>query len=158
LTFDTANSSVGFIRLGIIGGPTQFYLPQLVFTKVFAPTIGPVLGNAVDTKRANVTRLVQPTGISPTIQHGPQQRYLEYEYEYPLSSADLTSMEDLVATVGMSSPFFVDPASFSTPPETDEPALWMKFAEMPEARLSVLVPASNERAKTYRLRLIESLD
>ena len=58
----------------------------------------------------------------------------------------------------MHRPFFVDPASFSTPPETDEPALWMKFNAMPEANNSVLVPMVNARSKTYSLQLIESLD
>ena len=121
-------------------------------------TVGPVLADAVDEKRANVTRLIQSTGLSPTIQNGPQQRYLEYEYEFALETTDLTKIEALVDAVGMSVPFYVDPASFSTPPETDEPALAVKFVEMPSSRLSVQVPMVNTRAKTYTLRLIESLD
>jgi hypothetical protein len=56
------------------------------------------------------------------------------------------------------SPFFVDPASFSTPPETDEPALWMRFSERPDSRNSILVPMNGVRSKTFRLSLVESLD
>ena len=127
-------------------------------TKIVEIGTGVALADSVDEKRDNVTRLQQPTGRLPTIQHGPQQRYIEYEYESPLSGADLTAMEALVAAVGMAYPFYVDPASFSTPPETDEPALAMKFAEMPSSSNSILVPMVGARSKTYRLQLIESLD
>ena len=161
LTFTASTQRYIRIRLWNTSA-TLHYLPQLILTKVQEFDVGPVLGDALDGKAANVTRLNQPTGISPTIQHGADQRILEYFYENPLTDAggstDITDMEALVAAVGMYRPFWVDPASFSTPPETDEPVLWMKFAEMPESRLSVLVPASNDRAKTYSLRLIQSLD
>lgn len=160
-TFDTA-STQRYIRIIITGGPETYYLPQIILTTIQTFDVGPVLADAPDGKRDNVTRLVQKTGISPTVQNGPQQRYLEYKYENPLSNAgsstDLTDMEAFVAAVGMSRPFWVDPVSFSIPPETDEPVLWMKFEEMPDPRWTVAVPMSNEPAKTYKLRLIESLD
>lgn len=150
-------SSQRYIRVRLNDTQTHS-LSQIFLTKIVTLTVGPSLADSPDEKRANVTRLLQSTGLSPTIQNGPQQRYLEYEYEAALEGADLTAMEALVDSVGMSRPFFVDPASFSATPETDDPALWMKFAEMPESRNSVLVPMSNARSKIYRLRLIESLD
>jgi hypothetical protein len=158
IEFDTASSSEQYIRVGIIGGPVTYYLPQLVLTKIVTLTRGPDLSDSIDQKRDNVTRLVQPTGLSPTVRNGPQQRVLEYVYPAGLSSDDLTNLEGLVDAVGMEKPFFVDPASFSTPPETDEPALWMKFADMPDIKMFASVPMSGTRIKTFALSLIESLD
>ena len=135
-----------------------FYMPQLILSKIVTLDVGPALEDSPDGKIDNVTRLERNSGQSPTIQHGPQQRVIEYEYESPLEGADLTAMEALVDSVGMVRPFFVDPASFSATPEDDEPALWMKFAEMPQSRNSILVPMNGARSKTYRLQLIESLD
>lgn len=157
IEFDTADSTQRYIRLSIVGTAT-FQVPQLVFTKIFAPTIGPNLGEAIDEFRDNISRHQQPTGLSPTVKLGPQQRFLEYEWEPPISGADLTGMENFIASVGMEHPFWVDPASFSTPPETDEPALAMKFERMPRVRNSVVVPLSEARAKTFSFSLIESLD
>ena len=160
IEFDTANSTQRFIQLAIVG-TAQFFLPQIFLTKIIfdSPTSpGPTLQRSPDGKRANFARQNQPTGQSPTVQLGPQQRLIEYDYENPLEGADLTAMEALVDSVGMDRPFYVDPASFSTPPETDEPVLWMKFEEMPSPNYSVLVPMSGTRSKNYTLRLIESLD
>lgn len=156
-TFDTAVSSRRFIRVHMLT-TALFELPQIFLTKIVTLIIGPNLGDATDEMRANVSRQRQPSGISPTVQLGPQQRFIEYEYEPPITDADLTALEALIANVGMSKPFFVDPASFSTPPETDEPALAMKFDTMPESQNSIVVPQSGERAKTFELSLIESLD
>jgi len=133
-------------------------LPQLILTKTVTLTVGPVLSDALDWKKPNISQLVQPSGLLPTIQHGPDQRVLEYDYQYRLSGADLTAMEAFIDYVGMHLPFFVDPASFSSPPETDEPVLWMRFAEMPQPRLAVDVPVTETRSKLFTLRLIESLD
>jgi hypothetical protein len=155
--FDTQASDRRYIRITFTGSSAQ-WLSQLVLTKINTLTVGPTLADAPDGKIDNVTTLIQNTGRRPSIQHGPQQRVLEYPYEYALSGDDLTTMEALIAAVGMAVPFFVDPASFSTPPETDEPALWMKFSGMPESRLAVDVPMNATRSKTFRLSLIESLD
>ena len=154
--FDQQNSTERFIRV-TINGTAQFKIPQIILTKIVTLAKGPFLRDSRDEKIANVARQVQPTGLSPTVQLGPQQRVIEYEYPL-VEGADLTAMELLVNTVGMSFPFFVDPASFSTPPETDEPVLWMKFAEMPNSSNTVLVPSNQARSKAYQLRLIESLD
>lgn len=156
--FDTANSTQQFIRIGIVN-TAQYYLSQICLTKSFQPdSSGIALADSLDSKRANATRLNQPTGLSPTVQNGPLQRVIEYKYESPLTGGDLSVMEVFVASVGMTYPFFVDPASFSDPPEAEEPVLWMKFAEMPEARNSILVPMNGVRSKTYHFQLIESLD
>lgn len=156
-TFDTAAQDQRYVRIEITG-TLQFQIPQLVLTEIETLTVGPNIAASTDAKRANVTRLEQQTGLRPTIQHGPQQRIIEYDYESPLSGADLTAMEAFIAAVGTSKPFYVDPASFSTPPEDDEPALVMKFAEMPLQRNSILVPMSGARSKTFDLSLVESLD
>jgi hypothetical protein len=156
-TFDTA-STQRYIRIIITGGSVQYYLPQIFLTKIATLTVGPVLSEAPDWKKPNITQLAQPTGLLPTIQHGPDQRVLEYPYEYRLSGADLTAMEAFVSAVGMHSPFFVDPAEFHATPGTDEPPLWMRFAEMPQPRLAVDIPITETRSKIYTLRLIESLD
>ena len=75
-----------------------------------------------------------------------------------MEGADLTAMEALISDVQMHKPFFVDPASFSTPPETDEPALWMKFATPPRVRNEIGVPNLGVKSKHFQLSLIESLD
>jgi len=155
--FDTGNSTQRYIRIQI-NGTAKFYLPQLYLTKIVTLTIGPTLADALDSARSNFTRLEQESGVSPSVQKGPDQRVLDYTYEFALSGADLTAMEAFIADVGMHRPFFVDPASFSTPPETDEPVLWMKFLEQPESRYFVDVPMNEARRKTFRLRLIESVD
>ncbi len=67
-------------------------------------------------------------------------------------------MEALIADVGMAKPFWLDPASFSTPPETDEPVLWVKFAQPPRSEQGDTVPGSGVRNKHFRLSMIESLD
>jgi hypothetical protein len=157
-TFNTQTSDRRHIRVTFVVTTTQIYLPQLVLTKVFAPTVGPVLRNAQDRQRANVTRLLQRTGQSPTVQHGPPQRLIEYEYENPLTGADLTEMEAMIDSVGMTHPLWVDPASWSSPPSTDEPALWMKFEQMPLVRVVSEVPMSGARERVYSLSLIENLD
>jgi hypothetical protein len=138
-------------------GSAQHYLSQIVLTKIATLTVGPDLANSPDGYIDNVTQLIQNTGLRPRIQHGPQQRVIEYNYA-PIEGTDLTTMEALIAAVGTSKPFFVDPASYSTPPQTDEPVLWMNFNDIPDSRNTVLVPMSNARSKAFSLRLIESLD
>lgn len=154
--FDTGNSTQRYIRI-TINGTDQFFLPQIVLTKIVTFTVGPDIKDSEDEKRDNVARQLQPTGISPTVQLGPQQRLIDYEYPI-VEGDDLTAMELLVDDVGKILPFWVDPASFSTPRETDEPVLWMKFAQMPTSSNTVLVPSSQARSKEYSLQLIESLD
>jgi hypothetical protein len=151
----TATHDERYIRVEF-NSTAQHYLPQIVLTKIQTLTVGPDIADSPDAKIDNVTRLEQNTGQSPTIQHGPQQRVIEYEYESPLSGADLTAMDAHVNSVGMHRPFWVDPAAFT--PFTDEPVLWMKFADMPRSDNSILVPMVGARSKTYRLSLIESLD
>jgi hypothetical protein len=155
IEFATA-SARRYIRLSISNND-QFFLPQLIFTKTATLTVGPDLANSADGYRANVTRLIQNTGLTPTILHGPQQRVMEYDYA-PIEGTDLTTMEALIATAGMDKPFWVDPASFSATPAADDPPIWMKFDDMPESRHTVLVPMSNAESKAFSLRLIESLD
>lgn len=157
LEFDTATSSERYIRVHVLGTAT-FEVSQIVLTKINTLGVAPDLRDSVDEKRDNFVRLVQPQGISPTVQLGPQQRFVQYSYDSPLSGGDLTKMEAMIDSVGMVKPLFVDPASFSTPPETDEPVLWMKFEVMPQVANSILVPKSNDRSKTFTLSLIESVD
>lgn len=139
-------------------GTYQYYLPQIFLTTTVTLSAGPNLENSIDSKKSNVTRSPQPTGLLPTVQHGPDQRVIEYVYDSPLEGADLTKMEALVDYVGLRRSFYVDPTSFSSPPEDDEPALAMKFTADPPSRNSILVPESGERSKTYRLPMIESVD
>jgi len=155
--FDTAVSSRRFIRVHMLT-TALFFLPQIFLTKIVTLAVGPNLGDVIDEPRPNFSRQNQPSGQSPTVQLGPPQRFIEYAYDPPITGADLTALEALIANVGMSKPFFVDPASFSTPPETDEPALAMKFDTIPASRNSVVVPHSGVRAKTFKLELIESVD
>jgi len=160
IEFDTGNSTQRYIRITITG-TAQYSLSQIILTKIIfdsATAPGPNLVASPDGHKANASRLIQQTGLSPTTPHGAQQRVLDYLYESPLSGSDLTDMEAFIDSVGMSRPFYVDPASFSTPPETDEPALWMKFADKPRSQNSILVPMIAARSKTFELSLIESLD
>ena len=154
--FDNLTQSQQHIRIDITG-TLQFQIPQIILTKIKTLTVGPTLADSVDAKRDNVTRIVQNTGIHATIKHGPQQRYINYTYEYPLSSTDLATLEAMIDAVGMERPFWVDPASFSETPDTDDPPIWMLFREMPEPRLSVLVPMAGQESKTFQLELIESV-
>jgi hypothetical protein len=155
--FDLFTQSLRYLRIKFFTN-AQFYLSQLIYTETVTLDYGPTLAESIDEYRDNVSRLLQKTGISLTVQNGPQQRYLEYTYESGLQETDLTKIEALVANAGMSKPFWVDPASFSTPPEDDEPALWMKFEEMPQAEYFVGVPMRDARRKVFRIRLIESVD
>jgi len=156
-SIDLTASQDQYLQL-IFSATGQFYIPQLIFTKTVTLTVGPTLADSPDGYIANVTRINQNTGQSPTVQHGPQQRVVEYTYENPLDTTDLTAMESLIADVGMHRPFYVDPHSFSATPDTSDPAICMKFAEMPETRNSTLVPMSGTESKTFRLSLIESVD
>jgi len=152
-----AASSERHIRIEITGSDTYF-LSQLYLTTLVTFVVGPHLKNALDSHKANVTRLLQPTGISLTVQNGPDQRVLTYPYEFALTGSDLENMEAMIQGVGMVRPFYVDPASFSATPGTDDPPIWMKFDEMPVSNFAVDVPMSGVNAKTYVLNLIESLD
>lgn len=158
LEFDAMASTKRYIRLDATGGAANYYAGELFLTKIVTFTSGPNLANSLDSHRDNVTRLEQPTGISVTVAHGPQQRVIEYDYDSPLSGADLVAMELLIAEVGLTRPFYVDPHSFSDTPEIDDPPLLMKFAEMPVGRLAVTVPFSGLLEKTFKLKLIESLE
>ena len=158
LEFDTAASTERYIRLDITGGPANFYCTQLYYTEIMTLDVGPDLSDSPDGYKANVTRIEQNTGQSPTILHGPQQRVLEYDYPAGLEGTDLTKMEAFIAAVGMDKPFYVDPHSFSDTPATDDPPIKMKFSEMPESRLFVNVASTGVERKTFNLKLIESLD
>ena len=150
-------STERFLKL-IFSATGQFYIPQLIFTKIVTIDRGVALADSPDFFKANVTRLEQNTGQDLSIQHGPQQRVIEYNYESPLSGTDLAKMRALVADVGMHRPFWVDPHSFSATPDADDPPIWMKFAAPPGSRNSILVPMSGNESKTYPLSLIESLN
>ena len=150
-------STQRYIYFGLLNAATH-YLRELFLTEILTFTPGPNLANSLDSHRANVTRLEQPTGQSPTVEHGPQQRVIEYDYDSPLSGADLVAMEAFIADVGLTHPFYVDPHSFSATPAVDDPPLLMKFAEMPVSRLAVTVPFSGLLEKTFKLKLIESVE
>ena len=139
-------------------GTLDLQVPQLVFSKTVTLDAGPKLEDDPDFFKANATRLEQNTGQSLSVQHGPQQRLIEYNYESPLEGTDLTKMKALVADVGMHRPFWVDPHSFAADPDADDPPIWMKFAAMPGSRNSILVPMSGNESKTYPISLIESLN
>lgn len=154
-------SSQNFLRINIVSTAKAWELSECVFTKVVTLLRGPDWeANPTDESRFNFTRLNQPTGISPTIKDGNAQRLLEYEYREvdDVDGTDLTKMEALIDDVGMDKPFWVDPQSFSTPPETDEPALWMKFDRPPRITNGSRVPSAGVRSKNFKLSLIESLD
>lgn len=156
-SIDLTASTQQFLQL-IFSATGQFHIPQLIYTKTVTLGRGPNIADSPDGFKANFTRLEQSTGQSPTIQHGPQQRVIEYPYESPLSGTDLAKMEALIADVGMLRPFWVDPHSFAADPDADDPPIWMKFAEMPQSRNSILVPMVNAESKTFPVSLIESLD
>ena len=156
-SIDLTPSSERFLVL-VFSATGQFYIPQLIYTKTVTLGRGPNIADSPDGFKANFTRLEQSTGQSPTIQHGPQQRVIEYPYESPLSGTDLAKMEALIADVGMLRPFWVDPHSFAADPDADDPPIWMKFAEMPPSRNSTLVPMVNAESKVFPVSLIESLD
>jgi hypothetical protein len=153
---ETAQSE-RYIRLAIVGNG-QWAISQLVFTNLETLTVGPNITDSPDGYRANVTRLEQPSGSSPTVQNGPQQRIITYNYENPLTGTDLTKMEALIADVGMTRPFWLDPHSFSATPDDDDRPLFVKFNDMPRTRNSILVPMVGEESKVFSLDLIEALD
>ncbi len=153
-------STEQFLRLRIVNTTVAWEMSEVVLTTIVTLTAGPELENSTDEKEYNFTRLSYPSGVSPTIQHGAPQRSIQLEYPElgQQTASDLTKMEALIDDVDMNKPFWVDPASFSTPPETDEPVLWMKFARAPRSSNTILVPASGTRSKSFSLELIESLD
>lgn len=154
-TFDGQASDEQWLRIEIVGTKV-FQIPQLYLTTTYTPVRGPNLQDSTDENRDNVLRIVQPTGQSPTVQLGPQQRIIVYDYESPLDGADLVAMEAFIDAVGLAQPFFIDPAVFT--PFSDEPPLLVKLEAMPTVRNSILVPASGARSKTFSFSLIESVD
>ncbi len=156
--FDTGNSTQRFIRITLGSGTKQYFLPQIFLTKVVTLVVGPNLRRAIDQQSANFARQIQPQGLSPTVQLGPQQRRLAYLYEAPIQDADLTALEALIASVGMSRPFYLDPASFSATPSVDDPPISAKFETMPDAIYAVDVASTGTRQKAFALSIIESID
>lgn len=155
--FDTSTSTQRYIGVHLFG-TKQYELSQIFLTKTVTTGVGPTLSGAVDEKRDNALRLDQPTGRTPTVQLGPQQRLITYDYEDTLIGADLATMEALISEVGMDKPFYVDPASFSATPGADQSAVRMKLDSMPRSRNTISVPMNGTRRKSYRLDLIESFD
>ena len=154
-------SSQNFLRLRIVDTTKAWELSECIFTKVVTLLRGPNwLANPSDESRFNYTRLNQPTGISPTVKDGNAQRLLEYQYLNvdDVDGTDLTDLEAFIDAVGMDRPFWVDPQSFSTPPSTDEPALWMKFDTPPKSSNGSRVPTAGVRSKDFKLTFVESLD
>lgn len=156
--FSDGASTQQFVRITIGTGSKQYFLPQIFLTKVVTLVVGPNLRRSVDEQLANFARQVQPTGIQPTVQLGPLQRRIEYLYEAPIQGADLTAMEALINDVGMSRPFYLDPASFSATPSVDDPALFAKFETMPNVIYAVDVASTGVRSKAFGLRIIENID
>ena len=120
-------------------------------------TPGPVLVDSRDTYQHNYLRFETSSGQSPTLQLGSRQRVVTAEWERALSGSDLTAMDAFLANVEMHRPFWVDLPSFSTPPETDEPVLWMKFQDEPERRFATQVPSAGTERRKFTLELIEHL-
>ena len=156
IEFDLA-STERYLLLTSVGG-TAHICSQLIYTKIVTLSVDPKLAGATDEKHANFTQLDQSTGRSPRVQHGPDQRVFRFEWDTPIPSADVVKMEALIADVGMQHPFYIDPPSYSTPPETDEPVLCVKFVRMPRSLVSVAVPKSGTLQKTYSWDLIECID
>ncbi len=157
-TFDTGASTQQFIRITLGTGSKQYFLPQIFLTKVVTLVVGPNLRRAIDQQSANFARQIQPSGLSPTVQLGPLQRRLEYLYEAPIEGADLTALEALIDAVGMSRPFYLDPASFSATPAIDDPPISAKFEVMPDVIYAVDVASTGVRQKAFALSIIESFD
>lgn len=130
----------------------------LILTLKKTLTVGFVMPDAPDGLRHNFRRLVQPSGISPTIQTGAPQRVMDFQFQNALRTTDLATMEDWIATPGMIRPFYIDPPSFSATPDTDDPAILCKFDVDPLSRWGVAVPNTETEKKKFELRLIESLD
>ena len=149
-------SSQRYIRFSSLFSST-YQITELVLTKIVTFTKDPDLRGSRDDHEHSFHRFAQPSGRSPTVQYGARRRRIDYQYD-DLTGADLVAMDAFIDAVGMSTPFWVDPASFSTPPETDEPPLWMKFASPPVVTSGRMVPADGTEAKSFHLKLIESLD
>lgn len=156
--FDTGASTQRFIRITLGTGSKQYFLPQIFLTKVVTLVVGPNLRRAIDQQVDNFARQIQPSGLSPTVQLGPQQRVVEYLYEAPIEGADLTAMEALIKAVGVVRPFYLDPASFSATPAVDDPAQFSKFVTMPDGIFAVDVASIGTRQKAFALSIIESID
>jgi len=154
--FDTAASTRRHIRVTMVG-TFIYYLPELYLTKLVSLTVGPDHTKTVDMQKSNATLIEQPTGLTMAVQHGSNQRVIEYEFTYPLESADITAVEALAAYVGTHRPFYLSPASFSATPDADDPPLFVRFTEMPRLQYG---PAANlgVEAKTATMTMLESLD
>jgi len=145
-----------YIQWHVGAGTKAWESGELIITNVQTFTQGPDLANSIDEIRENFTRLVQPSGISTTIQNGAPRRYMELEYR-DLQGQDLIDMEAFIDWVGMSLPFWVDPVSFAADPDTDDPPIWMKFDQPPRISNEVDVPAGGIARKRFRLFIIEHL-
>ena len=133
-------------------------LPGLILAVKGTFTAGFVMVGAPDFPQHSFIRFEQPSGISPTLKTGVDRRVMSLPFNHALDGADLTTMEDWIATDGMRHPFYIDPPSFSGTPDASDPAIAMKFAEDPESAWGTKVPNTESEKKSFTLDLIESVD
>lgn len=135
----------------------KWEISEMYFTSTVTLVGGIDMREMADELQDNFIGLNQSTGVAPRVQTGPAQRIIEHDYRLQRGD-DLAKFEAFIARVGMTKSFFMDPASFSTPPETDEPALWVKFADPPLTPYDIAVPMNGIRQKRVLLRFIENID
>ncbi len=131
-------------------------LPEMTITKfvIISAAKSPEVSGAINGYRYNVSRLTQPNGVAPTVQHGARQRVIEYNYK-DLTGDDLTAMQTFIDAVGMDQPFWLYPSSDSA---TDPAPLWMRFDREPVVTEGRRVPGAGTRSRNYNLKLLEVLD
>ena len=151
----TANNE-RYIRVQFVGSG-RWETPELIFTSIVEPSEGPALAGVTDEVITNAAQFPKPDGSMPSIQYGPQQRRFEIAYARATGS-DMTGLDGLVEATGSMNPFFVDPPSYSTPPETDEPVRWMKMESDPVVRQSTFVPQEGTGYKDYQFAFRDYID
>ena len=126
-------------------------IPELILTRTRTLTRGPE-PNWEDYPTHNTLHFPKESGAIASLSLGADRRYFAFVYRNVKDSDDLAVFSELIAEVGTSRPFYLDP------PFDTEAAVWVKLIEDVRQSQDRLYPAGTD---SYRpeipLRMLEHL-
>lgn len=132
-------------------GSIQPELPELVYSRIRAPSVGPEKG-WTDMLIHNTQDFMKRTGVVASLSRGADRRLFELVYRDVDLPADLAIFSELITTCGTSLPFLVDPM-FDT-----EAVVWMKQVDDSRQGQDQAVPATTETPmKQVHLNMLQHL-
>ena len=148
ITFDSNTEQ--YVRLDWPNQSGQWELPELWLTDTVTIIRGPE-PKWTDHPVPNAVAIPKASGERPVIETGAAQRLLGFQYAH-CETADTASLDALIAAVGISKPFIVDP------PYDDEAAIIMKFIEAPRSTWDHPIPQLGVKSKRFELRMLQVLE